>query len=1069
ALVQATNKLYMYSGTGWYLIATIQNNAPSAITGVSGTYELAIDGTSTVITAVSTDPEGFPLTWSSSTSGLGSIATVGQGTGEGYAIASAAILSGTHTVNANVGALTFKPDGTEMYYVGTNTDRVSRHTLSTAWDVSTASFVGSSPNTLSQVSNLTDVKFNNDGTKMYMADRAGTTDNTIYQYSLSTAWDPDTATYDNKSYDFTAVLTGDELNCFVFNADGSAVYLAEYSSSRKIYQFTLSTAFDISTATYSNKSLDFASEQNSRPYFQFTNDGTKLFMINTFHTSGFVGKIYEYSLTTAYDISTASYTNVNYAPSGITTGRSALAFKPDGSKMFIMGTDNHTTISQFNLPIYADNQFVITPSTTEADAGTFSLTINATDGVNGAVSTSTNLSLNFIVTVTNSRYTTLLATATGTSDNNNITDASTNNHSITVNGDAYAGTFSPYRSGGYATSFDGTNDYLQTASSDFYLSTSQFSVEVWIKPSSLTGNKVILQADQGSAYQLYTFSTQVKWYTNTAHVGNAGSDILSVGKWTHLLVTRDSNNTLRIFADGILLHVTTNHTYDYGTNNTIFELGYNGSNVFGGEMRDARVISGSIPSDYQTSSTTTTNPSAVITVPTEPLTAVSGTKFLGGHLPYLGYTTASTTGYFNTIGGNPSTKPFSPYNYLEYSATDHGGSVYFDGTGDYLTLGSGAVTIPSGDFTVEAWAYPTGASSGANGGCVLCFGANNGVGLRIFWDVNGNHFRFLITGGSSTGAYIYDTNIETATPFAWYHVAAVRTNGVFKFFVNGVLQGTGSNSVTFDQSAFNLARIGYTTQNTYAWNGYISDVRYNNSTALYTSNDETANVPTAPLSSSGAELHIKGTDASIIDKSQNSNLLLHGNTTGSTTQAKFSNTKSIYFGSPGVGLSTSAPVLDGEFTIEAWVYFNSFSGGTFQTLFSAGMPLGGPAEISTRNNNNTIQVLFGAGGSANKVTATWNSSINTWYHLAIVRDSNSTVAIYVDGTALSNVIYPTQTDTLFGDWNDSRTGLPADLYIGQYDIYNSYPFDGYIQDVRITKGLARYTANFTPPTTPLEG
>ena len=76
ALVQATNKLYMYSGTGWYLIATIQNNAPSAITGVSGTYELAIDGTATTITAASTDPEGFPLTWSYSTSGLGSIATV---------------------------------------------------------------------------------------------------------------------------------------------------------------------------------------------------------------------------------------------------------------------------------------------------------------------------------------------------------------------------------------------------------------------------------------------------------------------------------------------------------------------------------------------------------------------------------------------------------------------------------------------------------------------------------------------------------------------------------------------------------------------------------------------------------------------------------------------------------------------------------------------------------------------------------------------------------------------------------------------------------------------------------
>ena len=79
-LVTATNNIYVYNGSGWYKIATVQNDSPSAITGVDGTYELATDGTATVITAVSTDPEGFPLTWSYAvTSGsLGTIATVSQ-------------------------------------------------------------------------------------------------------------------------------------------------------------------------------------------------------------------------------------------------------------------------------------------------------------------------------------------------------------------------------------------------------------------------------------------------------------------------------------------------------------------------------------------------------------------------------------------------------------------------------------------------------------------------------------------------------------------------------------------------------------------------------------------------------------------------------------------------------------------------------------------------------------------------------------------------------------------------------------------------------------------------------
>ena len=82
ALVTGTSKLYVHNGTGWYLIATIANDAPSAITGVDSNYALALDGTPIIINAISTDPEGFALTWSSSTSGLTNEATITQGTGD---------------------------------------------------------------------------------------------------------------------------------------------------------------------------------------------------------------------------------------------------------------------------------------------------------------------------------------------------------------------------------------------------------------------------------------------------------------------------------------------------------------------------------------------------------------------------------------------------------------------------------------------------------------------------------------------------------------------------------------------------------------------------------------------------------------------------------------------------------------------------------------------------------------------------------------------------------------------------------------------------------------------------
>ena len=80
ALVVDNNKLFMYTGSAWYMIATMVNASPTAISGVAASYELANDGTPTTITAISTDPEGFPLTWSYAvtTGSLGSTTTVSQ-------------------------------------------------------------------------------------------------------------------------------------------------------------------------------------------------------------------------------------------------------------------------------------------------------------------------------------------------------------------------------------------------------------------------------------------------------------------------------------------------------------------------------------------------------------------------------------------------------------------------------------------------------------------------------------------------------------------------------------------------------------------------------------------------------------------------------------------------------------------------------------------------------------------------------------------------------------------------------------------------------------------------------
>ena len=113
ALVTSLNRLFMYTGTGWFKIADMSNASPTDITGVEGTYALALDGTATVVTVASTDPEGFPLTFSHTvTSGsLGSIATVVQGTGANTNVFT--ITPSTDEANEGTFSLTFSvTDGT---------------------------------------------------------------------------------------------------------------------------------------------------------------------------------------------------------------------------------------------------------------------------------------------------------------------------------------------------------------------------------------------------------------------------------------------------------------------------------------------------------------------------------------------------------------------------------------------------------------------------------------------------------------------------------------------------------------------------------------------------------------------------------------------------------------------------------------------------------------------------------------------------------------------------------------------------------------------------------------------
>ena len=226
--------------------------------------------------------------------------------------------------DSDPGGLAFKPDGTKMYITGFQNDSIYEYDLSKAWDVSTAVYLQLFSGFGLQTTRPEGIFFKPDGLVLYMV--GSMNPDSVYSYNLSTAWNVTTAVYNN-TLDLSSRETS--LRDIHFKSDGTAFYVLG-STSDRVEEYTMSTAWNVATGTYSGQS-HYVGGVDGSPNGLFINPtGTELFVCGA---GG--DRVYQYTLSTAFLFSSATLTK-RFDVTSQSTEPQAVTFDPDGYSMFLL-------------------------------------------------------------------------------------------------------------------------------------------------------------------------------------------------------------------------------------------------------------------------------------------------------------------------------------------------------------------------------------------------------------------------------------------------------------------------------------------------------------------------------------------------------------------------------------------------------------------------------------------------------------------------------------------------------------------------------------------------------------
>ena len=656
--------------------------------------------------------------------------------------------------------------------------------------------------------------------------------------------------------------------------------------------------------------------------------------------------------------------------------------------------------------------------------------------------------------------TSLLLHGDGTNGANNsvFLDGSPSNNAITKIGTSTQGTFSPFSTTGWSNQFNGTTAYLTVATNtEFNIGSNDFTVEGWIYPTSVGSTALVIERRVSGGFVagdwgLYILSSNLVFFAhNYDATGNAvlTSGAITANVWTHFALVRRGTTT-SLYINGVSAASTT--AVNISTNTSDITIGADiGSGTrwfFPGYISNLRFVRG------------TAVYTGNFSPPTSELTAITGTELLT--CQSNNFRDNSINSQTPTPVGTPSVQSFSPLAPTRiYSKSMFGGSVFFNGTSDSLDVpASNNFYFGTSNFSIEGWVYPIGPLT-SNQVIISTVSTNQGSYTEGQFEIsiNAGALRFGY-GQTANTTLLGGVGGPNVTANVWNYFSYTKSvsgggTGTISHSLHGSSSGS-SSSAAIGANIFGSNTVGPTigyrknsnTSMTY-FKGYISDLEIRKYVGSYTPSGPTLpKTPVANTESNGGgttQFLLKGTNAGIIDSTQKNNLITVGAAQLSSTVSKFGLTSMFFNGTTDYLSSPTNTSFDQNviFTVECWAY--KTGAGTGNGYLYAQNTSGFLTILFNATNN----VLIDKSSVGIQVTSSSTFASNAWHHIAMAYDGTNT-RLFVNGVLQG---------TVSGGGSASDTTLTIGAYLS-----GSNFFQGYIDELRVTRGVARYTSNFTPRT-----